>query len=106
MGKQMQNAMEQKLQFFRTIMELSQEEERDLAQKIKDGDFEAKQKLIEANLKLVVMIAKKTIHVSKIPMSDLIQEGNLGLMIAVEKFNPELFTSTFKPAETTVFSKV
>lgn len=69
---------------------LSQEEERDLAQKIKDGDFEAKQKLIEANLKLVVMIAKKTIHVSKIPMSDLIQEGNIGLMIAVEKFNHKL----------------
>lgn len=69
---------------------LSTEEERDLAQKIKDGDFEAKQKLIEANLKLVVMIAKKTIHVSKIPMSDLIQEGNIGLMIAVEKFNHNL----------------
>lgn len=69
---------------------LSQEEERDLAQKIKDGDFEAKQKLIEANLKLVVMIAKKTIHISKIPMSDLIQEGNIGLMIAVEKFNHKL----------------
>ena len=69
---------------------LSAEEERDLAEKIKSGDFEAKQRLIEANLRLVVMIAKKTIHISKIPMSDLIQEGNIGLMIAVEKFNHKL----------------
>lgn len=69
---------------------LTAEEERDLAQKIKDGDFDAKQRLIEANLRLVVMIAKKTIHISKIPMSDLIQEGNIGLMIAVEKFNHKL----------------
>lgn len=69
---------------------LTPEEERDLAEKIKAGDFHAKQKLIEANLRLVVMIAKKTIHVSKIPMSDLIQEGNIGLMIAVEKFNHKL----------------
>ncbi len=69
---------------------LSVEEERDLAEKIKSGDIEAKQRLIEANLRLVVMIAKKTIHISKIPMSDLIQEGNIGLMIAVEKFNHKL----------------
>ncbi len=69
---------------------LSPEEEWALAEKIKSGDINAKQKLIEANLKLVVMIAKKTIHVSKIPMTDLIQEGNIGLMIAVEKFNHNL----------------
>ena len=69
---------------------LSTEEERELAEKIKAGDLEAKQKMVEANLRLVVMIAKKTIHVSKIPMSDLIQEGNIGLMIAVDKFNPDL----------------
>ncbi len=69
---------------------LTAEEERDLAQKIQAGDIVAKQKLIEANLRLVVMIAKKTIHISKIPMSDLIQEGNIGLMIAVEKFDHNL----------------
>ena len=69
---------------------LTPDEEKILAQRIKAGDEEARQKLIEANLKLVITLAKKTIHVSKIPMGDLIQEGNLGLMTAVEKFNPNL----------------
>ena len=41
-------------------------------------------------MKLVLTIARKAIHVSKLPMVDLIQEGNLGLMVAAEKFNPEL----------------
>lgn len=70
--------------------QLSAEEEQIVAEKVKQGDAEAKQKLIQANLKLVVTIAKKAIHMSKIPMIDLIQEGNLGLMIAAEKFNPKL----------------
>lgn len=69
---------------------LTSEEEKELARRIKAGDQSARLKLIEANLKLVITIAKKTIHVSKIPMVDLIQEGNLGLMTAVEKFNPDL----------------
>lgn len=69
---------------------LSAEEERELAKKAHEGDQEAKLKLIQANLKLVVCIAKKVIHVSGIPMQDLIQEGNLGLMIAAEKFNYKL----------------
>ena len=65
-------------------------EEKNLALQAKDGDVEAKKKLVQANLKLVLTIARKAIHVSKLPLVDLIQEGNLGLMIAVEKFNPEL----------------
>ena len=69
---------------------LSAEEERELAKKAHEGDCDAKLKLIQSNLKLVVCIAKKAIHVSGIPMSDLIQEGNLGLMIAAEKFNYKL----------------
>ncbi|MBO7672835.1 RNA polymerase sigma factor RpoD/SigA [bacterium] len=69
---------------------LTAEEEKELARKIKAGDQNARLRLIEANLKLVITIARKTIHVSKIPMVDLIQEGNLGLMTAVEKFNPDL----------------
>ena len=69
---------------------LSPKEEKELAKLAKEGNFEAKQKLIEANLKLVVTIAKKAIHMSKIPMIDLIQEGNLGLMVAAEKFNYKL----------------
>ena len=69
---------------------LSAEEEREIAKLAKNGDKEAKKKLIQANLKIVVGIAKKTIHMSGLPMIDLIQEGNLGLMIAAEKFNYKL----------------
>ena len=50
----------------------------------------AKQKLIQANLKLVVTIARKAIHMSALPIIDLIQEGNMGLMIAAEKYNYKL----------------
>ncbi|MBQ3819218.1 sigma-70 family RNA polymerase sigma factor [bacterium] len=70
--------------------QLSLEQERELAQKAKSGDEKAKQELIEANLRLVVTIAKKAIHMSHLPMIDLIQEGNLGLMAAPDKFNYKL----------------
>ena len=79
--------------YLREIMaypQLTVEEERELAQKIEQGDLEAKQKLIQANLRLVVTIARKTIHMSGLPFVDLIQEGNLGLMAAVDKFNYKL----------------
>ncbi len=66
---------------------LTVEEEQECAKKAKDGDEAAKEKLIKANLKLVVTIAKKVIHTSKLPMIDLIQEGNIGLMVAINKFN-------------------
>ncbi len=72
------------------IANLSAAEEKELAIKAQNGDKLAKKELVQANLKLVLTIARKAIHVSKLPMVDLIQEGNLGLMIAVEKFNPEL----------------
>ena len=70
--------------------QLSPEEERELFKKIVVGDLTAKQELIRANLKLVVTIARKSIHMSGLPFVDLIQEGNLGLMVAVEKFNYKL----------------
>ena len=70
--------------------QLSFEEEKVLAQQIEQGDLEAKQKLIQANLKLVVTIARKAIHMSALPIIDLIQEGNMGLMIAAEKYNYKL----------------
>ncbi len=68
----------------------SASEEKEIARLAKEGDAGAKKKLIQANLKLVVSIAKKAIHMSGLPMIDLIQEGNLGLMIAAEKFNYKL----------------
>ena len=78
------------LEYIREIYKygnLSIENEQEYARMAKEGNKEAKQKLIKANLKLVVTIAKKVIHKSNLPMIDLIQEGNLGLMAAVDKFN-------------------
>ena len=73
-----------------TVKTLSPEEEREVAKRAADGDMNAKKQLVQANLKLVIAVAKKAIHMSNLPMVDLIQEGNLGLMIAAEKFNWKL----------------
>lgn len=71
---------------------LTFDEELDLAKRILDGDEEAKQKLAESNLRLVVSIAKKYVGRGMLFL-DLIQEGNMGLIKAVEKFD---YTKGFK----------
>ena len=73
-----------------SVKSLSPAEEREVAKRAAEGDMDAKKQLIQANLKLVIAVAKKAIHMSNLPMVDLIQEGNLGLMIAAEKFNWKL----------------
>lgn len=67
---------------------LSAEEELELSRKVREGDFSARQRMIECNLRLVVNIAKHYLN-RGIPLLDLVEEGNLGLIHALEKFDPE-----------------
>ena len=68
---------------------LSKEEEYETICKAQAGDPEAKNKMIVSNLRLVVYVAKKYNGNPSIRLPDLIQEGNLGLISAIEKFDPE-----------------
>ena len=77
--------MRQYLKEIGTIPLLSPEEELETAKRIAEGDEEARKKMTEANLRLVVSIAKR--YVRGMSLLDLIQEGNLGLIKAVEKFD-------------------
>ena len=67
---------------------LTAQQERDLGRRVQQGDEQARDQMIESNLRLVVKIARKY-HVPKLGILDLIEEGNIGLMHAVEKFDPE-----------------
>jgi RNA polymerase primary sigma factor len=67
---------------------LTHQEEIDLSKRVKRGDNAARKRLIEKNLKLVVSIAKKSRGLG-LSFEDLIQEGNIGLMKAVDKFDPD-----------------
>ena len=76
--------------YMREIMKtelLTPEEEVELAAKIKKGDEKARERMIKANLRLVVKLARDYSSYG-VPLSDLISEGNIGLMKAVEKFDP------------------
>jgi len=71
---------------------LDSNEELELARRAKEGDNEAKEKLVNTNLRLVISIAKKY-NITGMSLMDLIQEGNIGLMKAVEKYD---YTLGFK----------
>ncbi len=70
----------------KNISLLTAEEEQELSRRIRKGDAEARSRLIEANLRLVVKIAR-TFSAYDVPLIDLIQEGNMGLIKAAEKFD-------------------
>lgn len=66
---------------------LTPEEEQELAERVRKGDEEARQKLVEANMRLVMNIAKHYRN-ALVPFEDLVQEGAIGLMNAVERYDP------------------
>src|SRR5206468_3800561 len=72
-----------------TLTRLTGEAEAELGRRLLAGDPMAKNELIRAHLRLVIAVAKKYVG-HTIALSDLVQEGNLGLIRAVEKFNPAL----------------
>jgi len=82
------NALQSYLRDIRRTPLLSPQDEFDIALRARAGDFEARQAMIEHNLRLVVSVAKNYLG-RGLPMSDLIEEGNLGLMHAIGKFEPE-----------------
>jgi RNA polymerase primary sigma factor len=67
---------------------LTAEEEQELARRTQAGDREAERRLVEANLRLVVKIARRYRH-RGLPLADLVEEGNLGLLRAARKFRPD-----------------
>ncbi len=83
----MPDALKLYLKDIKDIPLLTPAEEISLAKRIRRGDAEARRRMIQANLRLVISIAKRYSYLG-MPISDLIEEGNLGLMRAVTKFNP------------------
>lgn len=76
------------MQKINLVERLTPEQEMELGMRAKDGDKEAQEKLVEANLKLSVYVAKKYHPNTSQEFLDLIQEGNMGLMKAASKFDP------------------
>ncbi|MEP7058252.1 MAG: RNA polymerase sigma factor RpoS [Caldimonas sp.] len=82
------NTLQTYLREIRKAPLFTPQQEFDIATRARQGDFKARQMMIEHNLRLVVSIAKNYVG-RGLPMTDLIEEGNLGLMHAIEKFEPE-----------------
>ena len=90
-GPSVQSPLETYLREINETALLSADEEKQLAYKIEDGDSEARDRMVRANLRLVVNIARS--YTGKgLGLQDLIEEGNLGLLRAVEGFDPSMNT--------------
>ena len=76
------------LKDIRPIPLLTAEQEIELSRRVQKGDKDARETMITSNLRLVISIAKRYANLG-VPLSDLIEEGNIGLMKSVEKFDPE-----------------
>lgn len=76
------------LKDIRPIPLLTAKQEVELSRKVQKGDKDARETMIKSNLRLVISVAKRYTNLG-VPLSDLIEEGNIGLMKSVEKFDPE-----------------
>src|SRR5580704_8402581 len=90
-GPSVQSPLETYLREINETALLSAQEEKDLAHLIEDGNSEARDRMVRANLRLVVNIARAYTN-KGLPLQDLIEEGNLGLLRAVEGFDPDMNT--------------
>ena len=86
--RQTDGALSRYMERVRQIPTLSREDEHDLAVLVRAGDQDAADRLVEANLRFVVAVALQYRRYA-IPLADLLAEGNLGLMMAVRKFDPD-----------------
>ena len=84
------DALEQYINEINKYPRLSKEEEKDLLIKAQNGDVEARNRFVECNLKLVVYIIRKKFTNRNFPLTDLVNEGSMGLIKAIEKYNPDL----------------
>jgi RNA polymerase primary sigma factor len=82
-------ALRSYLQQIKKIPLLSADEELELSRRVQQGDIEARMKMVKSNLRLVISIAKRYSHFG-VPLMDLIEEGNMGLMKAVSKYDPKM----------------
>ena len=82
------NGLQVYMNSIKNVPLLTADQEKELAIKYAAGDKRAKETLVTSNLRLVVMAAKRYALKTKMPLEDLIQEGNIGLMRAVDTFDP------------------